>query len=544
MSENSLLKPIKRLGLNTRMVFMLVAAVVIFFAVNIIMSNHGKQIDLTNLSNVELSSATKEFITSDAVQKRERVVKIIAAVNPKEFGRLNIDSHENIQSHIRTKLQEYVQESGNKIEVEYVNPIIDHGRTHELSEIYDHQFTESVLIIDARPEEKPSPEKLEGMKKLNPNMKEEEILRHHTEELMSRHVRFLPAKFLFHTERDIVYDKFYISFWKDEAELTTGMISAVEGKPRVIYFIVDKCQLDAKKGGRAPWQNIRSYFRTQNIELRQINMATILSHPDPAQRIIPKDANGVALIAPVMDFNDEELAVLQEYWEVRNKASLLITMDPEVSLPRLSSFLYRSGVRPRKDRIIRKENNQVLVNPEVTFLQGPRVNGDLATKFTTFDGPSQSIEIIEQENNNNVEAFPIIKVVPGWWGETRFGRADVSYDERSDSPQPLYLGAAVTRGILKDEKKAALASKLIILGNSEFMSDENIRNEQLTFLMQAGNWLVGRETLKSDIKQFSNIRRKVFIADGHKSLLNKIFIIFLPAFALIITGFVWNTRRS
>lgn len=545
MAKTILLKPIKRLGLHARMILTLLAAFVLFFAVNIIVSQQGKQIDLTTLSSIELSPATLDYLNSENIQQRDRPIKIIAAINPREFSRLNVDSHENIPAHIQAKLQEYGSNSNKKIDVEFVNPIIDHGRTHQLAQLYQHHFTESVFIIDARPEEKPSPQLLERLKKANSHLKEEEILRLHARDLLAKHVRFVPAKRLFHLEKDIVYDKFYISFWKDEAELTTHMMSAVEGKPRIIYFLFDKCQLEPKKGkGKAPWENMRAYLRSQNIDLRPLRMSTILNHSDPSQRKIPEDANGVALIAPTMDFSDKELEVLREYWQVREKSSLLITLDPESHLPRLNRFLFESGVRPRKDRIIRKENNQILVNPEVFFLQGPKVNGELVTKSTTFDGPSQSIEVIKNDKNNMVEPFGIIQVAPEWWGESRFGRAEVSFDERSDHGSPLFLGAAVTRGALNDEKKANLASKMVILGNSEFMSDENIRNEQLTFLIQAGNWLVGRESLKADIRQFSNIRRKVFIAGPHKDLLNKIFLFFLPLFSLLIVGFVWNLRRS
>ena len=536
---------IRRYSIGTIMLVQIFAIVVLLVAVNIVAFNYGKQIDLTRQNSVELSKPTLENLKDESVTKRDNPIRIIAVINHNEFAKYQQDSQENVVEHTRTRLQEYADKSNGAIDLEFVNPIIEPGRTQELSEMYDHTFTKSVLIIDARHYIEPSKENFDRIKALNPDSSDEKIIATYKEANRARHVRLLPINDLFYGDVDKFYNnKHFVSAWKDEAEITTNLMRAIEGKPKKVYFLYDKCRLDSKIGGKAPWEYIRSVYQGQNIQLEKISLANLAETVVNGQKMkrIPQDADGIAIISPSVDFTSDELLTLKDYWEVRMSSSVLITLDPEVNLPMLNSYLWKSGIRPRKDRIISKDGEQTLVNAEVEILQGREVNGPLGAKSTTFDGASQSIEIADVMAGDNVDAFALIEVAPDWWGETDFGKSNVSFDPVSDSPKPLYIGAAVTRGKLNDQLTAPLVSKLVILGNSDFLSASNIRDEQLQYIAQVGSWLVGREPLMN-VKQSPNFRRKVFIAQAHKSFLNKLFVIILPAMAFVITGFVWNTRR-
>ena len=536
---------IRRWSIGTTMTVQIITAAVLLIGINIIVFHYGQQHDLSRQKNIKLSEETLKNLKSDPLTKRTRNVKITAVINSNQFELIKRDSQEDVVEHIKVKLQEYVDKANGKIEVEFVNALVEPGKLHELSEQYGIKFTTSVLLIDARFEDTPSPQTLEKLRIANPNIPDEKLIASFEKEMIGRHVRVLPAEELFIADIDRNYnDSHFVALWKDEAEITTNIMRAIEGEAKKIYFLYDKCQLDSKRGGPSPWEYVRNIYRGQNIQLENISLSNLPIENVNGRAIkrIPKDADGIALISPQVDFTDEELLSLSEYWELRDSSSILITLDPEVHLPRLNSYLLRSQIKPNKDRIIRKEGNQILVNPEVEFLQGPEVNGDLSGLSTTFSGASQSIEIRQKNDNSLVEAFPLIRVGPDWWGETQFGNNDPEYNPKADTPKPLYLAAAVTRGQINDQLTKPLVSKLVVIGNSEFLS-KNIRDEQQKFISQIGAWLVGREPLMN-LPQQPNYRRKVFIAAAHKDLMNQIFIFFLPAAALIITGFVWNIRRS
>ena len=519
------------------MTLQLIGAFIILIGVNIVTFEFGKQFDLTRERGFTLSELTQKNLTAPLIQDRNAPVKIIAVIDKRQFAQLQQDSQEDITMRIQGKLQEYVDKSSKRIEVEYVDPIVDHGRTLELSKQYQHNFTQSMLIIDAFDKDVITDAYLEKVLAANPTLEKKQAKGLVTEELRARHVRFLPVTELFYSDFNRYYDdQAFVAAWKDEAEITTNLMRALEGKQKKVYFLYDKCRLDSKKGGLAPWEYIRNVYRSQNIQLEQLSLAQIDKIPD--------DADGIALISPTVDFTDQELLALSEYWETRLRASVFITLDPEVHLPKLYSFLFRSAkVKPQQNRIVNIENGQVLVNAEVEFLQGPQVNGDLSSKSTTFDGSSQGIHIETNTINDNIEAFPLIKTSPGWWGETQFGEGTIAYDEKYDHSSPLYLGAAVTRGKLNNQLTAPLVSKMVMLGNTDFLSPDHIREEQREYVAQIGNWLVGREPLMN-IQQHHNRSRKVFIARGHSNFLSTLFTFGIPAAALIFTGFIWNIRRS
>jgi len=130
-----------------------------------------------------------------------------------------------------------------------------------------------------------------------------------------------------------------------------------------------------------------------------------------------------------------------------------------------------------------------------------------------------------------------------WWGESKFGTETPTFDQREDHAGDVDIAAAVTRGLFNDEAKKHIASKMVVIGNSDFLATRNIREEQAQYVSQIGNWLVGREELIGISSQSVNHRR-ITILNAHKSFLDKIFIFFIPAFMLAIMIFVWNIRRS
>ena len=537
---------VRRWSMGTTMTIQIIAVAVLLIAFNIVVYNYGKQYDLTRQRSIELSEQTISNLQSDSIQKRDRNIKIIAVLNPYQFSLIKKGSQEDVEERIKMKLQEYADNANGKIELEFVNALVEHGRLQELTEQYAIKFESSMLLIDARIETTPSAATLQELKKLNEGFKEELLIAEFEKQMLGRHVRVVPAAELYFSDIDRNYNnRHFVSQWKDEVELTTNIMRAIEGKPKKMYYLYDKCRLDSKRGGKAPWEYVQNNFKGQNIQLEKLSLSNlpVTNLNGRAIKQIPADADGIALISPQVDFTDEELLTLAHYWEARDSASVFITLDPEAHLPKLYSYLLQSRIKPNKDRIIRKEGDQILVNAEVEFLQGPQVNADLSGKSTTFGGASQSIEIRKENNNTLVEAFPLIRVGPDWWGETQFGTSNPSYDPKSDSQKPLYLGAAVTRGQINDQATSSLVSKLVILGNSDFLSKDAIRDEQEEYLSQIGAWLVGREPLMN-IPQHSNYRRKVFIAAAHRDLMNKIFIFFIPLAALLITGFVWNIRRA
>jgi hypothetical protein len=129
----------------------------------------------------------------------------------------------------------------------------------------------------------------------------------------------------------------------------------------------------------------------------------------------------------------------------------------------------------------------------------------------------------------------LIEAAPGFWGETRFGGGNENFNEREDNAPPLNLAACVIRGAESDDRFAADSSRMIVISNTDFLSPENHRAENLDFLASSVNWMVGRESL-------AGIGPRAL--EAQVSFINRINLFFIPAAFLLIGTYVWSARRA
>jgi len=540
-----IIKPIKRLGIGSSVVIQIILLCFTVIAVNYISCGKNKQFDLTTKNDFSLSERTINYLSKSDIQSGKQNIKIIAVLNEGEF----FQYEEGVILRIRKKLDEYKRKSGGKIEIEYVNPLIDASRLEEISSTYNITIARSQIIIDARPprDQKISEEDLKSIRlnlspteqaSLSDEVKQKRRIELYHQSAVAKHVRHFPVRSLIITEYNKLYEKAFITNWKDEDIITTGIVSAIEGNPRTIYLLEDKCEFDSDKGGSPLWQQAAQIFALENIYLKRIRVSQISKIPD--------DADGLALIAPTIDFTESELAVFSEYWN-RESSSIFITLTPNKPLPNLTLKLREYGITPRFDTIVTVNNNkQTLTNVQASFTYGSIANGSLEGQTTIFDGLTTSLEVAAGDHTlegRNITPFSLMKAEKIWWGESKFGTETPTFDQREDHVGDVDIAAAVTRGLFNDEAKKHIASKMVVIGNSDFLATRNIREEQAQYVSQIGNWLVGREELIGISSQSVNHRR-ITILNAHKSFLDKIFIFFIPAFMLAIMIFVWNIRRS
>lgn len=508
---------INRLGIGTLAVVQIAFALISVILLNYLSCTNHKRLDLSQNADFSLSSTTTQFLTGENISKRPTPIKFVAVLKQSSPYYLRL----------RAQLENYERQSNNNIKLEFVDPIRDPDRTQEVSTTYQRNLSEEIILIDARSETLDS-----------------ETSKKDAQLDLATHVRSVPVKSLFIEEIDRFNERF-ISTWRDEDLLTSYLLSAIEGKPRRFYFIVDKSQIDAKTQGTPAWKTYQQLLLSQNIQLIPLKIAETQSVPD--------DAEGLALIGPSFDFDDREIETLRQYWD-RNSAAIFITLDPSAKLINLRRFLREYGITPQDDRVISTENGQTLTSTRAFFNQGPLVNRELAFKSTQLDGATASLEVLSDNdrlNIKNIRPFPLIQASEGWWGETKYLEPNPTFDPQedkgstADSPRqvPVHIAAAVVRGLENDDRTSPLTSRMIVIGNTEFLKPDNMREELTYFVNSSINWLVGREDLIGIGPKPVN-RQKITLLSAHKSFIDQIILIYLPVFSLFIALVLWNSRRS
>jgi hypothetical protein len=500
-------RPLNRWGIGTLSLLQIVFLAAALIALNYLAAHHFKRADLSREGNYTLSSATQRYLQDPVVRDRETPMRWIMA-----FRRSS-----PFYERVRVIAEEYERLSNGKIRLEIVDPLRSADRTQEVTAAYGLPLTQDLIVMDARSDDGPvSTMDAEGNNILHPNVK------------------------LIVADDMAVYTtsggQRRITGFQGEDVLTARLVESIEGRARKMVFLSDKSRLDAE-GENSPMKSLHDTLLFQNVELRGVSLSGLQE--------IPADAEGVALVAPKYDFTDEEIAVLDRYWN-RPRAAMLVLLRAGDVPPKLRTFLRGYGITPRRDRVISQLENRINTEARGTFTYGVDFIKDLAGQTTTFEGASSSIEVREGAEdlmNRQINPIGLVQAAEGFWGETKFGEKDVAFDEREDNKAPLYLAASVTRGAASDDRFAADTSRMVVIASTDFLTQEKQRAENIDFLASSVNWLMDRQSL-AGIGPRSLGTYKLPILDAQVSFINRVNLFFLPAFLLLTGALIWTSRRA
>ena len=500
-------RPLNRWGLGTLSILQIAFLAIILITLNYLSAHYFNRWDLSREAAYTLSPSSLRYIESTVVKDREKPIKWIMM-----FSRVS-----PFYERTRAIAEEYARHSNKKITLEVVDPLRASDRTQEVLETYGISLVKDLIIMDARTDDSPVSRKdKEGIKTLNPNVK---IV---TAEEMA----------IFTTKDQLRK----ITGFQGEDVLTARLVESIEGRPRKMVLLSDKSRINAD-GENSAATSLQNILRLQNIELSGFNISGLTE--------IPADVEGVALAAPKYDLTDDELAVLERYWN-RPKAALLVLLKPGDAPPKLRTFLRGYGVTPRRDRVIAIGKDQIQTSARGAFAYNVNFIADLAGLALTLPGASSSLEVREGAEDlmtRQVNPIGLIQAAPEFWGETKFGEGKETFDEKEDNKGPLYLAACVTRGAANDDRFSSATSRMVVIANTDFLDPQSQFAENIDFLASSVNWLVSRESL-AGIGPRSLGTYKLPLLDSQVSFINRVNLFFLPAFLFVIGAFVWSSRRS
>ncbi|MCW1884731.1 GldG family protein [Luteolibacter flavescens] len=521
MKDEKPAKPVRRFGTGALSLLQVACVTVLFAGLNYLGAKHYVPKDLSADSAYMLSPATQRYLESPAVRDRTEPIRLLLA-----FRRSS-----PIYDRVRALGEEYFRLSGGKVKLELLDPVRSPDRTQQVAKEYGDvfqisfnksMFTTDLVIVDARTKDQ-----------------KQVSLTAEAAGNASSHVHFIEAERMIRYETEFKGENSQrkITGFLGEDAITTGIVSALEGKPRKIYLLADKSGF-RNEGADSPLTNFEATLLSQNA----LTLRAQISGIDR----IPDDVSAVAIINPAYDFSPQELAVLTEYWE-RPKSSVLVTLGSADTPPRLRAFLRNLGITPRKDRVISKKGDQVVTNVRAGFTAGMDFTRDFANKTTIFEGATSSLEVREKDNDEftakGIRPYVLIETDRDFWGETKFSTAKPEFDRNEDYPGPLSLAGAVIRGAATRDDLGDRISRMVVVSNSEFLSPRYFSDINKDFLASSVNWLIGREDLAGTGPRTLG-SYKLPLLDSQVSFINRVNLFFLPAFGALIAGLVWSSRRA
>lgn len=516
-----LARPLNRWGQGTLSVLQIVFLAIALIALNYLAAHHFMRSDLSREAAYTLSPATQRYLKEE-VTKRDKPIKWIMSY------RRSSEFYERV----RVLAEEYARLSDGKIVLEIVDPLRSSDRTQEVMATYGFPLTKDLLIIDARTDESAvSTEEITDTPTLDANSTEKKSVR-----ILNPHVKVVIAEDMTVFATDNKKQRKSVGF-QGEDVMTARLVEALEGRARKMYFLSDKSRIEAE-GEKSPLKFLQELLLLQNVELRGISIANLDE--------IPADAEGLTLIAPKYDLTDKELAVLDSYWN-RPRGAVLMLLKPGDTPPKLRTFLRGYGVTPRRDRVISMQGKSINSVARGVFTYGVDFTKDLAIQGVIFEGATSSLEVREGADDlmsRQINPVGLIQAAEGFWGETKFGEKNTTFDENEDTKAAsLFYAASITRGAANNDKFAAETSRMVVIANTDFLDPDRQHEENVDFLASSVNWLMDRQSLFG-IGPRSLGTYKLPLLEAQVSFINRVNLFFLPALLAVIGAFIWSSRRA
>ena len=497
------MKPISRIGIGSLSIIQLALALLIFLSLAYLSANYFKVWDFTKDQDYTLSSATEKILAKESISTREDPIRITVAFrkNSPYFQR------------VKRSIEEFERGSKGTLKAIFLDPIREPDAAARFSSAYNLTLNTDLILIDARPADSTEP---------NPNL-----------------TRYLSVDDLIIYRTDQNNQRRPVGF-QIEDRLATALLGIAEGTPRKLYFLSDKSPVESGSS-ESPWTMLADTLLRQNLVLEPMNLSDTQS--------IPRDAEAVVLVAPSYDLEDRELVILDEYWQ-RPSASILAILDPSHRPPKLRAFLRRHGVTPNDDRLVSVQNGRSLSQVPAIFTQFQDINEGLVNQSTTFDGPTCSLSVRENAedlNSQNIFPFTLLQASPTFWGESSYQEVgklpEFNSAEDLKNQNGLPVAAAVIVGNATSDEAAAATSRMVVISNSHFLHTERAREEQIDFVKNSVNWLIGREDLVG-IGPRGLRTYKLNLVGPEVKFLNNLIRFFLPTGLLIWGALVWSNRRA
>jgi hypothetical protein len=493
---------IKRLSIGLNVLVQVLAFTAIAGMINYMSFRHFKRWDFTRNQKYALAPLTKNLLTS--------LKKPVKAV-------VFFPNAQAIAQDVSSLLREYEYASDRKVSIEIVDPYRNLTRAKELSEKYKFGNTDNIVILD-----------YEGKSK------------------------FVNAADMaeMDTSRSMFGQPPTIRAFKGEEAITSALLEITEDRQNKVYFL-------AGHGEPAPTSQeltaLKTFIDRQNIKLDPLN----LNNTDS----VPNDTSAIVILGPRTDLSEREIKLLSDYWNDKN-GRLFVMLNPAMKTPRLSEWIETSGVTPRQDIVMRSGTMLAVERGQPTLKTGivttavgiiPEQAKPVLKDIIGIDmeliGLSHSF-VVDQTKAAlfRVRSTPLLTSPAEFWGEIENDPKDTQQpvnDPGKDHQGPLTLAVAVEKGGVDDPRVKVETSRMVLIGNAAFISNDGLRQSALglDFAINALNWLINREQL-AGIPPKSKEAINLSLDEKHMGRIALAVMGVIPTFIAVLGLAVWWRRRS
>ncbi len=320
-----------------------------------------------------------------------------------------------------------------------------------------------------------------------------------------------------------------MSFQNEEQDFTGAILKLLATEQKKLYFLEGHGERDIYANDSYNCGGLREMIEADNYQIDKLILAGLPSVPD--------DCTVLVIAGPQKPLLPQEEESIARY--LRKGGRAIIMVDPSPS-PSLSNLLEEWGVKAHDDIILDHFSQTLFRDPSipatVQYADHPITNP--IVRVMTFFPVARSLAPIA-DLREGLEVTQLVKASKTSWGEMNAemlaSERRAKYDEGSDLKGPMCMAVAVA---LKEKRV------LIVVGDSDFVTDRYAQGANPDLFMNAVNWLAEEEELIS-IRPSKDLEQpKVPRLSGRQLRLVTYTSIFaVPLLLLIAGGIVWWKRR-
>ena len=444
-----------RIEIGINIVVQIIVLLAMVMMVNYLASKYFKRWNWVRGERSELSEMTRSVMGN-----LSKPMKAIVFFSDKTL---------EVNGDARSLLREYEFAARGKLSIEDVDPEENYARARELAVKYKFAGVENLIILD-----------YDGRSKFI-----------NTTDMAEMEERDQMAEIQARMQGQQLPPPQMIAFQGEEI-LTNEILSLIEPKQNKLYLVNGHGEFDTN--GRKI-QTFIEYTKRQNLLLENLTIADVDK--------IPADANMVLILGPKFDMSERDLKVLSDYWDAKGRVFIAVGKTGGKT-PDLFAWLAARGVKAKDDYVLRVVDMgsamQVQSGGVVSSTESAITSGLEGISIEML-GATQSLELDRaKETRENLKLTGLMVSPKGFWGDVEFnvGGDEVPiFDPKKDHEGPLTLAVQVEKGASTDPNVKLETSRLVVVGNSDFVSDDGLRTGPLSVNVASNciNWLLNRELL-------------------------------------------------
>ncbi|VGO14549.1 hypothetical protein PDESU_03112 [Pontiella desulfatans] len=406
---------------------------------------------------------------------------------------------------IENLLEEYQYHSRN-IKVEWVDPLRDMARTEQLAGKYG--LTEAQVVVfdigDNRKVVKQS------------DLADSAVLA---------------------GQKDATYTTF-----KGEQAFSSAIYGLMQGEKPKVYFLVGHGEHRVSDFDQiSGYSKIGTVVLGDNLEIDELMLS--------GEKQVPEDTGALIISGPTKTMSTVEVEMIENY--LTRGGRMLVMLDA-LNETGLEPMLRRWGVGLRQDIVVDPENTLRGNDVHIRRFNAHPISMKMDS-IVQFFLPRSIMPLLEEEDTSAEDrpaVVPLFYTSDKSWSETQVEDSSAKFDEgtgdlRGNDPRrPISLGVAVERGATQKMLDVQIKpSRMVVFGDSDFVSNGSMVGGNVDLFMSALNWLLDREELMAIApKPIEEVKLSL-----SKKQLRSMFwlnVTGIPAIAVVLGLLVWMRRRK